>query len=697
MPSFRAHSLRFFSVEPHAVTCLSHSPTSPLLAVARADNSVEVWGTQHCLVRRYLVNPEGDGEESSVESLAWAGERLYSCGLHGQVVEYDLSKGREGRRHAVTSGPAWCLAIDKSASKMAVGTEEGFVCLFNITDEGLDYNRVLDRQEGRILCLAWHSDSVHIATGSTDTVRVWNTESGHPIARMTTGRTERAKETIVWCVAFTSDMTVISGDSRGKTSFWNGRNGTLVDSIQSHKADVLSIALSPDQTTAYSTGVDPTLMHFQIIVKGDGRRKWVKSLHRVVSSHDVRSVVCAGDRVYTGGVDTYISHSSYPAARSLTKVPPLPPPERCLAVASEARAVLLAYLTRLELWRLGRTTNTSGAIGSVLPLDSSPVKLVEVGVKEGERLVCSAIHKSAKFMAFCTNSRVRLLSLALGEGDSKPTLTRVKFDTNGQLANNLGLYSINNEDRLLFCGESGGVICYNLNSDETVLYKSLTSQELGLSGPVMRLVVGDTVALIADQQDTVVAVDLDTLGLKAKLPSYREASLCALTMSPNCTSCVMVYSNQRVVEVDINSAKYTTFSSQLASRLPRAWLSRRTAVTEVTYMGDNTDLILLHDDSTLAVIDKEKDMPEPHAKLMYTDPRSTPDSTSETVSSYAGSLSPSSGKDVSTSGLRMSRKYNHLVSFTHLSGDEVIAIEVKPNTIEEQLPPSLKQKKFGGS
>jgi len=33
----------------------------------------------------------------------------------------------------------------------------------------------------------------------------------------------------------------------------------------------------------------------------------------------------------------------------------------------------------------------------------------------------------------------------------------------------------------------------------------------------------------------------------------------------------------------------------------------------------------------------------------------------------------------------------------HLQGDEVVAVEVKPTTIEELLPPSLKQKKFGGS
>ena len=240
------------------------SPSSPLLAVARSDSTVEIWSTKHTLVLHRIIHPEPHTDSLSVESLAWGGDKLYSCGLHGQVVQYDLDKLCEARRHAVTSGPAWCLAIDKGGTKMAVGTEEGFVCLFNITEEGMDYNRVLDRQEGRILCLAWHSDGVHIATGSTDTIRVWNIETGHPTARMTTGRAEKNKETIVWCVAITTDMTVISGDSRGKTSFWNGKNGTLMDSVQSHKADVLTLAVGGNETTAYSSGVDPTLMHFQV-------------------------------------------------------------------------------------------------------------------------------------------------------------------------------------------------------------------------------------------------------------------------------------------------------------------------------------------------------------------------------------------------------------------------------------------------
>ena len=52
----------------------------------------------------------------------------------------------------------------------------------------------LVKQEGRILCLAWHESGNFIATGSPDTIRIWNVESGHPIARMTTGRDDKNRQ-----------------------------------------------------------------------------------------------------------------------------------------------------------------------------------------------------------------------------------------------------------------------------------------------------------------------------------------------------------------------------------------------------------------------------------------------------------------------------------------------------------------------
>ena len=42
----------------------------------------------------------------------------------------------------------------------------GYVSLFRVGGiNGLDFDKVLDKQEGRILCLDWHSDGRHIVTG----------------------------------------------------------------------------------------------------------------------------------------------------------------------------------------------------------------------------------------------------------------------------------------------------------------------------------------------------------------------------------------------------------------------------------------------------------------------------------------------------------------------------------------------------
>ena len=63
----------------------------------------------------------------------------------------------------------------------------------------------------------------------------------------------------------------IGKDSRGKTSFWNSRNGTLLDSYQSHKGDILTVTCNQDQTVIYASGADPTIVHFQSVVTGENK------------------------------------------------------------------------------------------------------------------------------------------------------------------------------------------------------------------------------------------------------------------------------------------------------------------------------------------------------------------------------------------------------------------------------------------
>jgi WD40 repeat protein len=76
--------------------------------------------------------------------------------------------------------------------------------------------------------MAWHRDDEILVTGGIDNIRVWNVKSGQVLQRISIGRADKNKETLVWCLAFTSDFNIISGDSRGKVSVWNSELGTLV-------------------------------------------------------------------------------------------------------------------------------------------------------------------------------------------------------------------------------------------------------------------------------------------------------------------------------------------------------------------------------------------------------------------------------------------------------------------------------------
>ncbi len=57
--------------------------------------------------------------EGSIEALVWSKGKLFSTGLHGFVVQYDLITLSPKASYAVTSGSAWCLAVNKEHTHLA--------------------------------------------------------------------------------------------------------------------------------------------------------------------------------------------------------------------------------------------------------------------------------------------------------------------------------------------------------------------------------------------------------------------------------------------------------------------------------------------------------------------------------------------------------------------------------------------------
>jgi len=324
----------------------------------------------------------------------------------------------------VTGGIAWCMDVNHEKTRLAVGTENGYINTFTVHQEKLIYDRVFDKQKGRILCIKWDNTGDMIYTGSINTIRVWSAISGHAIHKMTTSKSNLKKDTTIWCLAVTDDNMIISGDSRGFLSFWDPHIGVLVESIESHTADIQAITLSHDMNTVYCTGVDPVVRSFcRVIMKASGKPQWVKGIERRLHMHDVRALVEANGKLYSAGVDGYLAISSYPP-KNLVKYPPLLQSlsQPCAIVCRKSRCILLKYTNYLELWRLGSATkDPAERVGSsrLLQLDDERIKLLQLQTKGDESIISCAINNDSKTIVYSTETHVRIFNFDVTDGDAQ--------------------------------------------------------------------------------------------------------------------------------------------------------------------------------------------------------------------------------------------------------------------------------------
>lgn len=83
-----------------------------------------------------------------------------------------------------------------------------------------------------------------------------------------TGDFTRGIATMIWSMVVLSDSTVVTGDNRGHVHIWDGSTGVLMLTIHQHAADVLSLAVSPDENQIFASGVDSRVSCIQRIANG---------------------------------------------------------------------------------------------------------------------------------------------------------------------------------------------------------------------------------------------------------------------------------------------------------------------------------------------------------------------------------------------------------------------------------------------
>ncbi|GBN68407.1 U3 small nucleolar RNA-associated protein 4 [Araneus ventricosus] len=404
-----------------------------MILIVRADSSIEIWDIRS---NPYLEKVIPGTPTTSVETLAWCNGRLFSAGLYGYITEYDLESLVPKYQLSVTSScPIWCMKFDYEGKCLAVGNEDGHVVLHQLSSEGLDFDKKCDKQEGCILCLDWHKEGQFIVTGSIDAIRVWNVNTGHVVNRIILARASKNVPTVVWCIAVTSDMTVISGDSCGKTSFWDGNTGTLLSASGAQKDDILTLVVNKDEDVIYTSGVDPTITMYMKSSNG----MWLKSIQRVVHTHDVRSLQFVGGYLVSGGDDCSLIFTKYPPKTTI-KFFPFCQKSYC-KVASNPSCILLTYPNFVEVWSIGTFSGST----------SKPTNLLRLKPKQNERIICSSISSNGKWLAYSSQLQIRLFCLKL-ESNSKDLPSFYKVS----LPDNIPLSSI-----FLFTSEPTKLILYS--------------------------------------------------------------------------------------------------------------------------------------------------------------------------------------------------------------------------------------------
>ncbi|KAG0252120.1 U3 small nucleolar RNA-associated protein [Mortierella polycephala] len=467
------HRCRFVDYIPSAINALAFAPntTRPVMACGRANGDIEVWNPKNDWTLEKIIP---GGKNTSVETLAWAHQttlteeddfwdsekekqvaikklvkaspRLFSAGLNAVVTEWDLATLKPKRSVDSHGGAVWCMATNHANTILAVGCEDGCVRLFDIADGELTFIRSFDKQKTRILSLAWSEDDITMVTGSANSsIYKWDVELGRVVSRMTVDRVS-GEDTLVWSVKILAGGNIVSGDSLGHVKFWDGTTSTMIQSFNSHGADVLCLAVGRDGNTVFSSGVDRKCNQYRLVdqpaPKKSGKNgkngtingktemitKWIVAGSRRFHSHDVRALALDESRnvdaLVSGGVD--VSMVVCPAAQfpdiNQRRIPHVP--QRPVVSISKSKRLMLCRQTHgVKVWRLGKSASPTQSfsefeIGAHMDLIEPQQAILEMNFKDDHNLTASALSEDGHWIAVADIEEVKLFRV--DENPSQP-------------------------------------------------------------------------------------------------------------------------------------------------------------------------------------------------------------------------------------------------------------------------------------
>lgn len=740
----KVHRLRFLKQSIYPVRCLAWEPESTRLAVSRSEGSVELWSF-HVDPNRAINNSCWYVERRipgaisrKIETLVWCRRRLFATGTSGLLLEFD-AHFNVAREIPASAGGVVALTANEKLGKIALASIDGTIIVYDVTEEGLVYDRTLEKRKERIMSLAWHVNGDILVSGCKGYILIWDFATGRvktdiALSKTLTKRKGKRgrliqKSSLIWTIKLLADGTIITGDSEGNLSLWDLETATLRTQFNTHKGPILALCVAADEETIWCAGVDPRVVEVRRNPNvntgwqlGHVNQICSRDLHALahvhVLGHTSEGIVLGGDdpRLTVTCVkkqDTLglrLDHTS--ESRANSGLPPVPACVSTMISLSRKRGVLVSRVNRgIEIWQLGSSSSSSShPNSSILPLESEPKKLALILGRKGVKdyYTSAAINADASFLCLSDKTQTDVFKLSIPRVSASsdyeaPFISKIK-DLHGILSPNIALSDFcltSGDDILVTVTANGRLEALRIHSKNSSSEKSPIDEPTGFTFQKMTMTLSSSgfpkclsvrtrcfaggieasFAAVGFTSGRVDIIDLLDGKIVASLPVLKDNAVTAVAFSPDATEVTAVYANRTVAFFRVDSQK-TNYWPQAGDGAASKWREsgvKLLPIQGVVYLSPTR--LLMHSHAKIYALERDVD-----GQL------SENFDEEENVESAAKKIKLSAGNQ---SCLKTIPSFQVVHFVDALDNGELVVAETTLEKIEDKLPEPLLKKKYG--
>ena len=127
---------------------------------------------------------------------------MFSIGGSTSITEWDLNSTLPIANYQCDAGVIWSLASSPDGTRLAAGCDNGSVVILDISGGPsiIEFSRILQRQDARVLSIAWRGNDQVVGGLADARIRVWSTKAethGKIVGTMKVDQSKERESTLV--------------------------------------------------------------------------------------------------------------------------------------------------------------------------------------------------------------------------------------------------------------------------------------------------------------------------------------------------------------------------------------------------------------------------------------------------------------------------------------------------------------------